>query len=224
VDCHNPHQTIGPRWSLSADQDDALCLKCHSQLEPAQERRAHTHHPLGSPGARCMNCHMPRIDEGLQDVVRTHMIYSPTRADMIEANHPNACNLCHTQQPIDWTLRYLKDWYGARFDNDRIAAGYPQRTQPVARGWLASANPAVRLVAVETLARAKENWALPQLLAALNDPYLVNRQFAYKGLQEMLGVNLRDLGYRFYMSEEERRQPLANLRARFLLPPAVPKH
>ena len=26
-----------------------------------------------------MNCHMPRINEGLQDVVRTHMIYSPNR-------------------------------------------------------------------------------------------------------------------------------------------------
>src|SRR5438132_2996121 len=127
VDCHNPHRAIGRRWSLASDQDDALCLKCHDRLEPAAQRLAHTHHIAGSPGARCMNCHMPRINEGLQDVVRTHMIYSPTRADMIEANHSNACNLCHLQQPIDWTLRYLKEWYGTKCDEAKIAANYPHR-------------------------------------------------------------------------------------------------
>jgi predicted CXXCH cytochrome family protein len=215
IDCHNPHRPTGRKWSLSADHDDALCLKCHSQLEPAAKRVRHTHHPVGSDGARCMNCHMPRINEGLQDVVRTHMIYSPTRADMIEANHPNACNLCHTRESIDWTLRYLKQWYGATYSTEKIAAGYPQRTQPVARGWLQSASPAVRLVAVEALTRVKDFPALPELLGALDDPYLVNRQFAYKGLQEMLGVRLRDFGYRFYMRSDERRKPLAGLRDRF---------
>src|SRR5262249_44757461 len=28
IDCHNPHRAIGPKWPLSADADDALCLKC----------------------------------------------------------------------------------------------------------------------------------------------------------------------------------------------------
>ena len=112
VHCHNPHRAIGPHWSRSADEDDAVCLKCHEQYRPAEKRLRHTHHPLGSEGARCLNCHMPRINEGIEDVVRTHMIYSPTRADMLEANHPNACNLCHTDKPIDWTLAALKDWYG----------------------------------------------------------------------------------------------------------------
>ncbi len=214
IDCHNPHRALGPQWSLSPDQDDALCLKCHDQLAAAQRRLSHTHHPIGSAGARCMNCHMPRINEGLQDVVRTHMIYSPTRPDMIEANHPNACNLCHTDKPIDWTLRYLKEWYGATCDQAKITANYPDGAKPVAQGWLNSPQPSVRLVAVAALTRARDFKALPQLLDALDDPYLVNRQFAYKGLQEMLGLRLRDFGYRFYMTSEERRRPLADLRAR----------
>src|SRR5207244_9386101 len=125
----------------------------------------------------------------------------------IEAKHPYACNLCHTDQPIDWTLRYLKRWYGAQYGEAKIAANYPHRNDRVARGWLGSDNPAVRLVAVETLARAKDFQALPQLLDALDDPYLVNRQFAYKGLQEMLGIHLAEYGYRFYMRSDERRQP-----------------
>ncbi|MGH7226568.1 MAG: cytochrome c3 family protein, partial [Gemmataceae bacterium] len=184
VDCHSPHRAIGPRWSRSADADDGVCLKCHQQYRPEDKRLQHTRHPLGSEGARCLNCHMPRINEGIEDVVRTHMIYSPTRADMLEANHPNACNLCHTDKPIDWTLRTLKDWYGKTYNEARIAANYPRRDKPVGLGWLDSNNESVRLVAVEAMTRRRDLGALPRLLDALDDPFLINRQFAYKGLQD----------------------------------------
>jgi hypothetical protein len=214
IDCHDPHQAIGPRWSHSADHDDAVCLRCHEHLKPADARTQHTHHPMGSAGARCMSCHMPRINEGIEDVVRTHMIYSPNRADMIEANHPNACNLCHTDKPIDWTLKYLKQWYGSTYKEERLAANYPKRSAPVGKGWLKSDNASVRLVAAEAMTRAHDRAALPELLDALDDPYLINRQFAYKGLEEMLQMRLADQGYRFYMTAAERRQPLAQLRAR----------
>jgi predicted CXXCH cytochrome family protein len=214
IDCHNPHQAIGPRWSRSADHDDGLCLKCHESLKPEEARTKHTHHPAGSEGARCMNCHMPRINEGIRDVVRTHMIYSPTRADMLEANHPNACNVCHTDRPIDWTLQHLKDWYGKTYDESRIAAKYPKREHAATLGWLKSDNPAVRLVAAEALTRAKDSKALPQLLETLDDSQLVNRQFAYKGLQDMLNVRLADFGYRFYMTKAERTTPLERIRER----------
>lgn len=214
VDCHNPHRATGPRWSASADHDDAVCLKCHAQFEPAPRRLAHTHHPAGSAGARCMNCHMPRLNEGIQDVVRTHMIYSPTRADMLEANHPNACNLCHTDKPIDWTLGHLKDWYGKTCDEAKVARNYPARGGAVADGWLRSDNPSVRLVGADAVARAARPGALPRLLEALDDPYLINRQFAQHGLEEMLHLRLADLGYRFYMSGEERRQAIEGLRKR----------
>jgi predicted CXXCH cytochrome family protein len=216
IDCHNPHQAIGPRWARSADHDDGLCLKCHESLKPAETRTKHTHHPAGSEGARCMNCHMPRINEGIRDVVRTHMIYSPTRADMLEANHPNACNLCHTDRPIDWTLQYLKDWYGKTYDDSKIAAKYADRGQAATLGWLKSDNPAVRLVAAEAQMRVKDAKALPQLLDTLDDSHLINRQFAYKGLQDMLNVRLADFGYRFYMTKDERRDPLRKLQASFL--------
>jgi predicted CXXCH cytochrome family protein len=216
IDCHNPHRALGPKWTASADRDDAVCLECHKQYEPAGPRLAHTHHPAGSDGARCLNCHMPRINEGLQDVVRTHMIYSPTRADMIEANHPNACNLCHTDRPIDWTLRYLKEWYNKTYDEGKLAAHYPERARPAALGWLHSDNESVRLVAADALTRARDFRALPEILGALDDPYLLNRQFAGKGLQGMLGLRLADFGYRFYMSREERRRPLDELRAKCL--------
>ena len=55
------------------------------------------------------------------------------------------------------------------------------------------------------------------LFGALDDPYLVNRQFAYKGLQEMLNLRPSDFaGYRFYMTSEERRKPLTTPREKVL--------
>lgn len=218
IDCHSPHQALGQSWSKPPERDDAVCLKCHTQFEAPQPRREHTHHAPGSAGDHCLNCHMPRLNEGLNDVVRTHMITSPTRPDMIHANHPNACNLCHTDKPIDWTLGSLKKWYGKSYDDSAIARKYPKRGEPAALGWLASGEESVRLVAADALTRAKDRSALPQLFDALDDPFLLNRQFAAKGLAEMLGTNFHEAGYRFYMTREERRKPLADLRAKFLPP------
>jgi hypothetical protein len=76
----------------------------------------------------------------------------------------------------------------------------------------------VRLVAVEALIHAGDKPVPPQLVDALDDPYLVNREFACKGLQDMLGLRLRDFGYRVSLSRPERRQPLDALRARLGIP------
>ncbi len=214
IDCHAPHQALGPKWTHPPERDDATCLKCHEAFQAAGKRSDHTHHPAGSAGDRCLNCHMPRINEGLQDVVRTHMIYSPTRPDMIQANHPNACNLCHTDRSIDWTLDKLKNWYGKTYDEKEITLHYRDRGEPAAFGWLASHDPSVRLVAADALTRNRSYQALPKLFDTLDDPYLLTRQFSAKGLEEMLGVRLSDYGYKFYQSREERKGPLEVIRGK----------
>lgn len=212
IDCHDPHETIGPEWSRTAAEDDASCLRCHQQYEPAEALAAHTHHPAGSEGSRCMNCHMPRINEGLQNVVRTHTIFSPTNREMIEANHPNACGLCHTDRPIDWTLGYLKAWYGKTYSQAQLAANYPQRDAPAVVGWLKSDHEAVRLAATDAVARQKDRSALPALIDVLDDPFLLNRQFARVALEDWLDVRLADFGYTFYMTPRERRPAVARVR------------
>ena len=163
-----------------------------------------------------MNCHMPRINEGLQEVVRTHTIFSPTNPAMIEGNHPNACNQCHVDQSIDWTLGYLKEWYGRSYSPKSIRTNYPDRDGSVVVGWLKGKNESVRLVAADSLARAKATWALPELIDALDDPFVLNRQFARIGLEDLLNLKLSDFGYQFYLTPEERRQPLQNLRDKLI--------
>ena len=216
IDCHNPHQATGPKWSKTAEQDDQSCVRCHEQFTSRDAIEAHTHHSVGSEGARCMNCHMPRLNEGLQDVVRTHTIFSPTDEKMIESNHPNACNMCHTDRSIDWTLQYLKEWYGREYSATKIADAYRDRDGSVAVGWLNSDTEGVRLVAADAICRANDRDALSSVIEALDDPHLTNRQFARIGLERMLDIKLTDFGYRFYMMKDERQTPLKRLREHLL--------
>lgn len=211
IRCHNPHESIGHEWSRTAAQDDAVCLSCHQKFEPEQARQAHTHHSLGNEGSRCMNCHMPRINEGLQEVVRTHTIFSPTDPSMIAANQMNACNLCHVDQPISWAVNHLNDWYGKAISK-KSYGNHPHRKQPAVISWLRSENESVRLVAADALARANARWALPDLIGALDDPFLLNRQFARIGIEKMLNIKLSDYGYKFYQTPEERLKPLKQLK------------
>ena len=217
VDCHDPHKGIGRQWPLTPGQDDQSCTKCHEQFQRPAAVAAHTHHALGSVGSRCMNCHMPKINEGLQGMVRTHRIFSPTERSMIEANQPNACNLCHLDKPIDWTVTHLREWYGEKhvFDESKLTANYPDRHGKVGLGWLESPHAPTRLSAGWAFTQAKADWALDELLDGLNDDHLINRQFLQIGLDEMLGVRLKDKGYQYYMQEPERRAAIGRVKAEF---------
>ncbi len=212
VDCHSPHQATGKTWPRTPQQDDASCMRCHSKFNDAQSIVAHTHHAADSVGSNCMNCHMPRINEGLQSVVRTHTIFSPTNAAMLEANHPNACNQCHVDKPIDWTLRSLKDWYGKSYSEKKLANSYPLRDQPVAVGWLKSNNEAVRLIGAASVIRGKNKHLCSELIDMLDDPFLINRQFTQRGVEEMKGIRLEKYGYHFFMSPHERADALVKIR------------
>jgi hypothetical protein len=213
IDCHEPHRAIGPVWARSPDQDDKSCLRCHEHYREPKARREHTHHAPGSEGDRCMNCHMPRINEGLDTVVRTHTIFSPTKAISVEKNGPNACNLCHLDRPIDWTLGYLRDWYGKHYSEYEIAHHYPYRREAVGVGWLRHPFRATRLVAAAAYGRRKSPDILPELLGILNDPYLLNRQFGQLAVEALCGQSLEQWNYRFTQSPEERAAVLPKVRA-----------
>lgn len=212
IDCHDPHKPTGLTWPHSADHDDNLCLKCHEGYRDATARRAHTHHAPGTDGDRCMNCHMPKINEGLDQVVRTHTIFSPTKSAVIEMNGPNACNLCHLDKPIDWTLDRLRDWYGRSYRDTEIARNYPYRTQPVGEGWLKHRFQATRLVAASAYGRQRKRETLPLLFDILNDKYVLNRQFGQLAVEAVSGQRLEPLGYSFLLSPAERAEVLPRLR------------
>ncbi len=215
VHCHDPHKSIGRAWSRTPEEDDKSCVDCHGAFAEPTAVAAHTHHEPGTSGSRCMNCHMPRINEGLQEMVRTHRIFNPTHKGMIESNQPNACNLCHLDKPIDWTIGFLRDWYGEEhvYDEAKLAANYPDRERPAGLGWLKGKHGPTRLAAGGAFTRSGADWALDDLLEGLNDEHLINRQFLQLGLDRMLGVKLKERGYRFYMEEPERKAAITKLKS-----------
>jgi predicted CXXCH cytochrome family protein len=216
INCHDPHKATGKSWTKTPEQDDASCLSCHEKYQRPELRQVHTRHAPGSAGDRCLNCHMPKINEGMQDVVRTHTIFSPTHPAMIEANQPNACNLCHLDKSIDWTLQHLKIWYNRNYDDRRISESYADRSQPVGIGWLKQSHASTRLVATEAFGRQAAQWGLSAVIELLDDPYLLNRQFAQKAVETLTGVQLDESeGYWYYMTADERQPLIEALRKKY---------
>ncbi|MBL4844501.1 MAG: hypothetical protein JKY65_03150, partial [Planctomycetes bacterium] len=109
TDCHDPHEAGPPGGGAPDAQHLAACLKCHPTLATPAARSEHTLH---GESVTCLDCHMPRIVQGLEAVLRTHQISTPGDVRMLAAGAPNACNLCHLDRSLEWTLATLKAGWG----------------------------------------------------------------------------------------------------------------
>lgn len=190
TDCHDPHQA-GPTGEKASEAAYvAACLKCHPALKNQEIREDHTQH---GAEVSCLDCHMPRIVQGIETVLRTHRISSPGDDRMLAAAAPNACNLCHLDRPLEWTIATLKIGWGQRHP-EAASWGKAYRDRfdaSLGALWLASETPINRLVAADAYSRStlgKRN--LPRLVRALVDPIAVNRMFALFALERVLGRRL----------------------------------
>lgn len=99
------------------------CINCHQQFSDARAIAEHTKHPLDSEASSCYSCHMPEIAYGHLRFQRTHEISVPDPALTAEKNVPNACNLCHTDQSVNWAITSSKKFWSERFQNAPISSG-----------------------------------------------------------------------------------------------------
>ena len=92
-DCHDPHTT-----KLKLD-GNAMCVSCHD-AHPAgkYDTPNHHHHPQGSVGAQCVNCHMPETPYMKVDFRRDHSIRVPRPDLSVDLQTPNACTGCHLDE------------------------------------------------------------------------------------------------------------------------------
>ncbi|HBP18010.1 MAG TPA: hypothetical protein DEA08_09480, partial [Planctomycetes bacterium] len=152
TDCHDPHQPGPPGGGPDQPAHVAACLECHQELATPARQEEHGQHSLGA-GVSCLDCHMPRIVQGLEAVVRTHRVSSPGDPRMIEAGAPNACNLCHLDRSIAWTASALELGWGRRVSPP--AAAYAGRLDaPVGQVWLASSTAIHRLGGADAYSRS----------------------------------------------------------------------
>ena len=55
---------------------------------------------------------MPYTSYGILKAIRSHQISNPNAASDGSAGRPNACNLCHIDKSLGWSLDRLAEWYG----------------------------------------------------------------------------------------------------------------
>lgn len=117
TDCHDPHTA-----KLTA-RDSALCTQCHRERPDPRfptlrakhyDSPVHHFHKAGSPGAECVNCHMPSKTYMLVDARRDHSVRVPRPDLSVKLGTPNACTTCHTTRSVQWAAAAVRTWYGPK--------------------------------------------------------------------------------------------------------------
>ena len=121
TDCHDPHTT---RLKHEGNQ---VCTSCHQHPPTTYDTVAHHHHPEGSSGTTCVDCHMPATPFMDIDLRRDHSLRVPRPDHSVAWNTPNACTGCHLDparlSPATADgLTYYADWLAAaRGGNQEVA-------------------------------------------------------------------------------------------------------
>ncbi|MEZ4399418.1 MAG: hypothetical protein R3B06_05345 [Kofleriaceae bacterium] len=212
VDCHDPHERGPAPGGPDRPAHLAACTACHPALAAPAAAAAHSHHPAGV--TTCLDCHMPRLVQGIGTYVRSHRISTPADASMLASGAPNACNLCHLDRSIRWTTDALAAW-GVRVAPTpawRPAYG-GDLAFAVGPAWLASPQPFVRMTAAAAYARRGWLADLPRLVAVLDDPRANTRMWMVLALEAMLGRRLTPAQYDPLAPPAERARRRAQLEA-----------
>ncbi|MDX1564068.1 MAG: HEAT repeat domain-containing protein [Phycisphaeraceae bacterium] len=209
TDCHNPHTA---RVHV---QGNALCVRCHQQSPPKEQFKtlvaknydtpAHHHHKPGSPGASCVNCHMPEKTYMVIDPRRDHSLRIPRPDLSVSLGVPNACTKCHEKrskkEDAAWAAEAFKKWWG-----DRQRPVHYGQIFAAARNNRLAAEPAlislagddkqpaiVRATALQLLQRYQNATAQRAVVeAALADPEPLVRQAAVGTFGRFLSLPDRD--------------------------------
>jgi hypothetical protein len=190
VHCHEPHTAGPPEGAPTNPLHVAVCVDCHKQYHDAKSAAAHTHHPA-SAGVTCLDCHMPRQTLGIDRLVRTHRVGMPVEASMISKNLANACNLCHLDKSLRWTLTELERGWANQINASGSDENPVEWDRPMGDVWLTGKHTGMRRLAAETYAHSpwgKSN--LPALIGALNDPEPINRVIMSRAVEHAWGRKL----------------------------------
>jgi len=203
LSCHSMHDYHDVDDQLSAKTDgDESCLQCHADFR--DRIREHTHHQADSSGSRCSNCHMPHTTYALFKAIRSHRIDSPNSALAAGSGRPNACNLCHLDQTLKWTVDHLHEWY----DQPDVAVDEDNQTIAASLLWLLKGDAGQRSIAVWSAGwqPAREvsgaDWTVPYVAELLLDPYAAIRFMAARTLEKAKTGMITD--YDFVGPEKQR--------------------
>lgn len=205
VTCHSMHHADPNQQLIESAKRNDVCLQCHVSV--AQNISAHTHHPTDSSGSECYNCHMPRTSFALFRAMRSHRVDIPSAANSHSTGRPNACNLCHLDKSLSWTAERLKDWYGTKLPEWKVAN---QADVSVAASieWLLKGDAVQRVVTAwhygwqPAREASGDNWEAPLLAHLLSDSYSGVRLVAGRSLKTL--PNMSELQFDFLAPDTDR--------------------
>ena len=195
LDCHDPHSGQLRR------PDNALCTACHQPNPPTArfptlpanvyDSPSHHFHPADSPGAHCVNCHMPSKNYMVIDARRDHSLRIPRPDFSVAYGTPNACNQCHTDRDAAWAVTIMTQWHGAAWQERphfaaALAAGRSGAPTALAALQALVQDPLQPVIARATALNLLPQWgaaSAPVLLAALMDDNALLRATAATALQ-----------------------------------------
>ena len=186
LSCHSMHDSDPAGQVAEAMDGNRACVQCHTSIgKDARTIEAHTHHPAGSSGSLCYNCHMPHTSFALLRAIRSHRIDSPHAGTGSRFARPNACNLCHLDRTLEWTAGVLDDWYGI----ERPSLSRDERDTAASVLWLLRGDAAQRVVTAWHMGWKPAldisnpvGWQPAFLATLLDDPYAVVRYVAARSL------------------------------------------
>lgn len=204
LSCHSMHSDPPEDQLKPQMAGPQACIQCHDEPKYTSEIESHTFHPTSSSGSDCLNCHMPHTTYALFGAIRTHQIKSPSVYPSARWGVPNACNLCHLDQTLEWTQKHLVDRYGY----EKVPLNAEQKRFSAALLWLIKGHAAQRAITTWHMAwdpaveASGNQWQAPFQAQLLTDPYGVVRYVAYDKLTQLPGFE--DFAYDFLSPTNER--------------------
>ncbi|MBI1368699.1 MAG: tetratricopeptide repeat protein [Planctomycetes bacterium] len=190
TDCHDPHslKLITPDHQPTNN----LCVRCH-EGHPAEkyDTPAHFHHAPGTPGSRCVDCHMPGKNYMVVDFRRDHSIRLPRPDLTVKIGVPNACDNCHADKGAKWAADKVVEWFGPKRAVDphygeALAAGRDGALDAPAKLARVVGDPTLPVIVRATAIRLLSNYPVPEaaasMISALTDPAAMVRARAAEGL------------------------------------------
>jgi hypothetical protein len=216
TDCHNPHVRGPDAGAPDRPEHVAACVGCHEPLRAPAAARAHGRHDPAV--VSCLDCHMPRIVHGFDEINRSHRISSPTEPGLLGARMPNACNLCHLDRSLTWTRDSLKEGWGrsVAISAEPETSSGKVSAKPAGEVWLDQSEGMLRVVAGAAYARSPlGKQILPRLLKSLEEPNAYLRTRSLEIVERVLGRRLDEKEYSLTGSPQERRRQVEELLRRF---------
>ena len=182
--CHSMHNSDPTDQLRRGMESNEACFQCHDDYRG--KLSAHTHHADNSSGSQCYNCHMPHTSYALFKSLRSHRIDSPSVHTSLDSGRPNACNLCHLDQTLQWTADHLTEWFGHKSAD----VSNEQKAVPASLLWLLKGDAMQRVTAAwsygwEPARQASgEDWQALFLAATLTDPYSAVRFVAWRAMKK----------------------------------------